>query len=53
MNKPLEGIKVVECTFFVAGPSAGMNLADWGAEVVKIEPVGGEPGHRRHDDVVS
>lgn len=50
MNKPLEGIKVVECTFFVAGPSAGMNLADWGAEVVKIEPVGGEPGHRRHED---
>lgn len=50
MNKPLEGIKVVECTFFVAGPSAGMNLADWGAEVIKVEPVGGEPGHRRHED---
>lgn len=27
-----------------------MNLADWGAEVIKIEPVGGEPGHRRHED---
>lgn len=49
MNKPLTGIKVVECTFFVAGPSAGMNLADWGAEVIKVEPVYGEPGHRRDE----
>jgi len=49
MNKPLEGVKVVECSFFVAGPSAGMNLADWGAEVIKVEPVFGEPGHRRDE----
>lgn len=50
MKKLLEGIKVVECAYFVAGPSAGMNLADWGADVIKVEPVGGEPGHRRHED---
>ena len=49
MNKPLAGIKVVECAFFVAGPSAGMNLADWGAEVIKVEPTYGEPGHRRDE----
>lgn len=50
MNKPLEGTKVVECAFFVAGPSAGMNLADWGAEVIKVEPTFGEPGHRRDEN---
>lgn len=50
MNKPLQGIRVVECSFFVAGPSAGMNLADWGAEVIKVEPVFGEPGHRRDEN---
>ncbi|MCI1722875.1 MAG: CoA transferase [Lachnospiraceae bacterium] len=50
MDKPLKGIKVVECAFFVAGPSAGMNLADWGAEVIKIEPTFGDPGHRRDAD---
>ena len=50
MNQPLKGVKVVECAFFVAGPSAGMNLADWGAEVIKIEPTFGEPGHRRDEN---
>lgn len=50
MNKPLEGVKIVECAFFVAAPSAGMNLADWGAEVIKVEPVFGEPGHRRDEE---
>ncbi|RHP31475.1 CaiB/BaiF CoA transferase family protein [Lachnotalea sp. AF33-28] len=50
MNKPLEGIRVVECAFFVAAPSAGLNLADWGAEVIKVEPIYGEPGHRRDAD---
>ncbi|HEX4434752.1 MAG TPA: CoA transferase [Acidimicrobiales bacterium] len=39
---PLEGIKVVDFTRFVAGPYATMLLADAGAEVVKIEPIGGE-----------
>lgn len=47
MEKPLEGVKVVECGYFVAGPSAGMNLAEWGAEVVKVEPLFGDPGHKR------
>lgn len=34
----LEGIKVVELATFIAGPAAGVILADFGAEVVKIEP---------------
>ena len=49
MNQPLKGVKVVDCTFFVAGPSAGMNLAEWGAEVIKVEPLHGEPGHNRDE----
>ena len=40
---PLEGIKVVELGVWVAGPAAGGILADWGADVVKVEPVGGDP----------
>lgn len=39
---PLEGIRVVELAQMVAGPGAGLILADYGAEVVKVEPPGGE-----------
>jgi crotonobetainyl-CoA:carnitine CoA-transferase CaiB-like acyl-CoA transferase len=43
MSGPLEGIKVVEMGVWVAGPSAAAMLCDWGADVVKIEPPGGDP----------
>lgn len=44
MAGPLEGIKVVEMGVWVAGPAAGGILADWGADVIKIEPPGlGDP----------
>jgi len=43
MPGPLVGIRVVELGLWVAGPSAGGVLADWGAEVVKIEPPTGDP----------
>jgi crotonobetainyl-CoA:carnitine CoA-transferase CaiB-like acyl-CoA transferase len=43
MAGPLAGIKVVELGFWVAGPSAAAILADWGAEVIKIEPPNGDP----------
>ncbi len=42
MVGPLEGYRVVELAEGVAGPTAGMQLADAGAEVVKIEPLAGE-----------
>ena len=38
--KPLEGIKVIDLTHMLAGPYAGMVIADLGAEVVKVEPLG-------------
>jgi len=43
MPGPCEGIRVVELAVWVAGPSAGGILADWGAEVIKIEPPDGDP----------
>lgn len=48
MNRPLSGIRVIDCTFFVAGPSCGKCLYEWGAEVIKVEPPTGDPG-RSHD----
>ena len=43
MPGPLEGVKVVELGVWIAGPAAGGVLADWGADVVKIEPPEGDP----------
>jgi crotonobetainyl-CoA:carnitine CoA-transferase CaiB-like acyl-CoA transferase len=44
MAGPVEGIKVVELGVWVAGPAAAGILADWGADVIKIEPPRGDPG---------
>lgn len=44
MPGPLEGVKVVELGMWVAGPACAGILADWGADVVKLEPPGiGDP----------
>jgi crotonobetainyl-CoA:carnitine CoA-transferase CaiB-like acyl-CoA transferase len=42
----LEGIRVVELGVWVAGPGAGGVLADWGADVIKVEPPAGDPMRR-------
>jgi crotonobetainyl-CoA:carnitine CoA-transferase CaiB-like acyl-CoA transferase len=44
--QPLAGVRVVEFTHMVMGPTCGMVLADLGAEVIKVEPIEGE-GTRR------
>ena len=43
MAGPMDGIRVVELGVWIAGPAAGGILADWGADVVKIEPPAGDP----------
>jgi crotonobetainyl-CoA:carnitine CoA-transferase CaiB-like acyl-CoA transferase len=40
---PLAGIKVLEFSEIIAGPFGGMLLADMGAEVIKVEPLHGDP----------
>lgn len=42
----LQGLKVVELATYIAAPGAGGILADWGAEVIKIEPPRGDPMRR-------
>jgi len=39
---PYEGVRVVEFTHMVMGPTCGMILADLGAEVIKVEPIDGD-----------
>ncbi|MEV0110103.1 CoA transferase [Nocardia sp. NPDC050799] len=44
---PLTHLQVVECATFVAGPSCGMNLAQLGAEVIRVDLPGGGSDHLR------
>jgi crotonobetainyl-CoA:carnitine CoA-transferase CaiB-like acyl-CoA transferase len=43
MPGPLDGIKILEFTQIIAGPYGGMLLSDMGADVIKVEPLEGEP----------
>ena len=43
MSKPLEGVRVIDMSHVIAGPLASFYLAQFGAEVIKVEPpAGGE-----------
>jgi crotonobetainyl-CoA:carnitine CoA-transferase CaiB-like acyl-CoA transferase len=39
---PLHGIKIIEFTHMVMGPAAGVVLGDLGADIIRIEPIGGD-----------
>ena len=42
MDALFTGLKVIDAASFLAGPCAATILADYGADVVKIEPLGGD-----------
>src|ERR1700749_2343221 len=44
---PFAGLRVIEISSFVASPLGGMTLAQLGADVIRIDPVGGAPDVRR------
>jgi 2-methylfumaryl-CoA isomerase len=46
-TRPLAGVRIIEVSSFVAVPLAGMTLAQLGAEVVRVDPVGGAADYHR------
>jgi 2-methylfumaryl-CoA isomerase len=46
-TRPLAGVRIVEISSFVAVPLAGMTLAQLGAEVVRVDPIGGAADYHR------
>ena len=47
MSGPLSDLRVVELSAFVAAPLGGMTLAQLGADVIRIDPIGGNIDFRR------
>ena len=43
----LKGLRVIEASSFVASPSAGLYLAQLGAEVIRVDTIGGGPDYNR------
>ena len=48
MPGPLHGVRVIDLTSMISGPSAAMMLADQGADVIKVENPAGDGDHTRH-----
>ncbi len=47
MHEVLTGLRIVEAASFIAAPSCGLHLAQLGAEVIRIDPIGGGPDLHR------
>ena len=47
MYELLQGMRVVEVSAFIAAPYAGLSLAQMGADVIRIDPIGGGLDYRR------
>ena len=47
MYNLLDGLRIIEASSFVASPTAGLYCAQFGAEVIRVDQVGGGPDHRR------
>ncbi|WP_429563634.1 CoA transferase [Paraburkholderia sp. MM6662-R1] len=47
MYELLKGLRVVECASFIAGPSCSLHLQQFGAQVIRIDPIGGGPDFGR------
>ncbi|MDT7755802.1 MAG: 2-methylfumaryl-CoA isomerase [Mycobacterium sp.] len=45
--RPLAGVRIIEISSFVAVPLAGMTLAQLGAEVIRVDPIGGAADYHR------
>ena len=46
-SAPLAGLRVIDICTYIAGPSGGMTLAQLGADVIRVDPIGGAPDLRR------
>ncbi|MGW0173986.1 CoA transferase [Rhodococcus sp. NPDC003322] len=46
-NRPLSGLRVVEVSSFVASPLCGLTLSQLGAEVIRVDPIGGAADYHR------
>ena len=47
MYKILDGMRIIELSAFVAAPLAGLTLSQLGADVIRVDPVGGGMDYRR------
>ena len=51
--KPLEGIRVVDLSTMLAGPMTGRILAEWGADVIKVETMNGDAWRKQAGTTMS